>query len=236
MEESGIGRPATYAPTINVLDKRSYIERKGRQLNPTKLGRVVNEMMQKHFTEIVDIGFTANMEEKLDEIAEGNNHWQKMLRDFFQPFKIVVENASRNMESKINLVRVPLNKKCPACEDGMLMKKLGKNGFFIGCDHFQQGCRYTESISLGICPLCKGDVVKKKSKKGRNFYGCSNYTPTGCEFIMLNQPASKTCPMCDSIMGEKVRKYDITLTCQNKECNFTTKESSEESPEQAQAS
>ena len=229
MEESGIGRPATYAPIINVLDKRSYIVRKGRQLNPTKLGRVVDEMMIKHFTDIVDIQFTANMEEKLDEIAEGNNDWQKMLSDFFLPFKVVVDHASKSMESKIDLVRIPLNKKCPSCEEGMLMKKLGKNGFFIGCDRFQKGCRYTESITLGTCPLCKGSVVKKKSKKGRNFYACSNYASIGCEFVMVNQPASKTCPMCNSIMGEKIRKHDITLTCQNKECNFTTTESSQES-------
>ena len=235
MEESGIGRPATYAPTINVLDKRSYIERKGRQLIPTTLGRVVNEMMLKHFTDIVNIQFTAGLEEKLDEIAEGNNDWRRMLGDFFQPFKTVVDNALKNMESKIDLVRIPLDKKCPNCEEGMLMKKLGKNGFFIGCNQFQSGCRYTESISLGICPLCKGDVVRKKSKKGRNFYGCSNYTSQGCEFIMQDKPASKMCPFCNTIMGERVRKNDVILTCQNRECNRSITESSQESSEKSVA-
>ena len=235
MEESGIGRPATYAPTVNLLDKRSYIERKGRQLIPTTLGRVVDEMMLKHFTDIVNIQFTAGMEEKLDEIAEGNNDWRKMLAEFFQPFKTVVDDALKNMESKIDLVRIPLDRKCPNCEEGALMKKLGKNGFFIGCDQFQNGCRYTESISLGVCPLCKGDVVKKKSKKGRNFYGCSNYASQGCEFIMLDKPASKVCPFCSAIMGERVRKNDVILTCQNKECNRSITESSQEPSGKTQA-
>ena len=228
MEESGIGRPATYAPTISTLDKRAYVERKGRQLNPTTLGRVVNDMLVEYFPDIVDLSFTASMEEKLDSIADGEYGWQTMLHDFFPPFKATVENASNYMESKVDLIRIPINKKCPECEKGMLFKKLGKNGFFIGCDLFREGCRYAESISLGKCPQCGGDIFRKKSKKGRNFYGCSNYSTQNCEFIMSDKPASKDCPKCGSIMGERVRKAGIKLTCQNKECNFVLEEVTQE--------
>ncbi len=228
MEESGIGRPATYAPTINTLDKRAYIERKGRQLNPTTLGKVVNEMVVEYFPNIVSLSFTADMEKKLDFIAEGDHDWHKMLSDFFPPFKASVEYASSNMESKVHLVRIPLDRKCPECENGMLFKKLGKNGFFIGCDLFSSGCRYTESISLGKCPLCKGSVVTKKSKKGRNFYGCSNYSLTNCEFIMVDKPSKRICPKCESIMGEKVRKIGIKLTCQHQDCGYLIEEATQE--------
>ena len=228
MEESGIGRPATYVPTINTLDKRSYIERKGRQLNPTTLGKVVNEMVVEYFPDIVNLTFTANMEEKLDSIAEGNHDWQNMLGDFFPPFKASVDHAGIYMESKINLVRIPLERKCPECEEGMLFKKLGKNGFFIGCNQFKHGCRYTESISLGKCPRCAGSVVTKKSKKGRNFYGCNNYSTQNCEFIMMDKPSKRTCSKCDSIMGEKVRKMGIKLTCQNENCKHIIEEATQE--------
>ena len=224
MEESGIGRPATYAPTIGTLDKRAYIERKARQLNPTALGKVVNEMVVQYFPDIVNLTFTANMEEKLDAIAEGNHKWQNMLSDFFPPFQTSVNYASTYMESKIHLVRIALDRKCPNCENGMLFKKLGKNGFFIGCDLFREGCRYSESISLGKCPRCDGAVVTKKSKKGRNFYGCNNYSTKNCEFIMMDKPSEKTCPKCQTIMGEKVRKAGIKLTCQNEDCKHILEE------------
>ncbi len=224
MEESGIGRPATYAPTIATLDKRAYMERKGRQLSPSTLGKVVNEMVVKYFPDIVNLSFTANMEEKLDSIAEGDHDWQSMLSHFFLPFQASVDYASAHMESKINLVRIPLDKKCPECEKGMLFKKLGKNGFFIGCDLFREGCRYSESISLGTCPRCKGAVVTKKSKKGRNFYGCSNYSTKNCEFIMMDKPSERNCPKCESIMGERVRKSSIKLTCQHEDCKHVMEE------------
>ena len=229
MEESGIGRPATYVPTIGTLDKRAYIERKGRQLIPTKLGRVVNDIMAAHFPEIVDLKFTANMEEKLDSIAQGQNNWRHMLGDFYPHFHGTVERAGDEIADQTHLVRIPLDRECPKCGN-MLMQKLGKNGYFIGCSNFQGGCRFSESIPLGTCPLCGGSVVKKKGKKGRGFFGCANYATTGCEFTMLETPAKRTCPKCDSIMGQKVRKTGITLTCQNPECKHVIEEASEDLP------
>ncbi|HMV36872.1 MAG TPA: type I DNA topoisomerase [Turneriella sp.] len=229
MEESGIGRPATYVPTIGTLDKRAYIERKGRQLIPTKLGRVVNDIMAAHFPDIVDLKFTANMEEKLDSIAQGQNNWRQMLGDFYPSFHGTVERAGSEIADQTHLVRIPLGRECPKCGHE-LMQKLGKNGYFIGCSNFQGGCRFSESIPLGTCPLCGGSVVKKKGKKGRGFFGCANYSTTGCEFTMLETPAKRTCPKCNSIMGQKVRKTGITLTCQNPECKHTIEETAEETP------
>lgn len=229
MEESGIGRPATYVPTMGTLDKRAYIERKGRQLIPTKLGRVVNDIMAAHFPEIVDLKFTANMEEKLDGIAQGQSNWRHMLGDFYPAFHGTVERAGDEIADQTHLVRIPLGRECPKCGNE-LMQKLGKNGYFIGCSNFQGGCRFSESIPLGTCPVCGGSVVKKKGKKGRGFFGCANYATTGCEFTMLETPAKRTCPKCDSIMGQKVRKTGITLTCQNPECKHVIEEASEDLP------
>jgi DNA topoisomerase-1 len=227
MEESGIGRPATYVPTIATLDKRAYIERKGRQLIPTKLGRVVNDIMVAHFPEIVDLKFTANLEEKLDSIAQGQNNWRQMLAEFYPPFHDTVERASKEIVDQTHLVRTPVGRSCPKCGHELL-QKLGKNGYFIGCSNFQGGCRYSESIPLGTCPLCGGSVVKKKGKKGRSFFGCANYATTGCEFTMLETPAQRTCPKCNSIMGQKVRKTGITLTCQNPECRHVIEETADD--------
>lgn len=227
MEESGIGRPATYVPTIATLDKRAYIERKGRQLIPTNLGRVVNDLLSAHFPEIVDLKFTANLEEKLDSIAQGSSDWRAMLGDFYPNFHSTVEKADGEIADQTHLVRIPLGRECPKCGNE-LMQKLGKNGYFIGCSNFQGGCRYSESIPLGVCPLCRGSVVKKKGKKGRGFFGCANYSTTGCEFTMLETPARRTCPQCNSIMGQKVRKTGITLTCQNPECKHVIEETADE--------
>ncbi|HRP70857.1 MAG TPA: topoisomerase DNA-binding C4 zinc finger domain-containing protein, partial [Turneriella sp.] len=139
-----------------------------------------------------------------------------------------VEKASTEIADQTHLVRIPLDRNCPQCGN-QLMQKLGKNGYFIGCSNFQGGCRFSESIPLGVCPLCNGNVVKKKGKKGRGFFGCANYSTTGCEFTMLDTPAKRTCPQCGSIMGQKVKKSGITLTCQNPECKHVIEETTDDS-------
>lgn len=226
MEESGIGRPATYVPTIATLDKRSYIERKGRQLKPTEIGKCVNDIMQKHFPDIVNIEFTAGIEGSLDEVANGHVEWKHMLRDFFTPFEVVLTKASENIEDMSHITRIPIGRDCPQCSKP-LQKKLGKNGYFIGCSNFSGGCRYTESIPVGTCPLCAGNVVSKVSKKSRKFYGCENYASKGCEFVMMDPPSQTPCPMCASIMSQKVRKTGIVMTCQNPECKFVLEQKNE---------
>ncbi len=227
MEEEGIGRPATYVPTIATLDKRSYIERKGRQLKASPLGRVINAVMAENFPDIVDLEFTAGMEKKLDEVENGNQDWREMLSVFYNPFAEEVKKAESSIEDKSFLIREPVGRKCPQCGNELL-KKLGKNGYFIGCSNFVGGCRYTESIPLGVCPQCGGNVIRKKTKKGRDFFGCENYSTTGCDFSMMDKPAERTCPKCGSIMGQKVRKSGITMTCQNAECKYVMEETSEE--------
>lgn len=230
MEETGIGRPATYASTLGTLDKRSYIERRGRQIAPTALGRVVNLKLVQHFPDIVNLQFTAEMEEKLDEIANGAVEWRSMLEEFYTPFQNEIQKASENMEEQKHFAREPTGRECPSCGNELL-KKLGKNGYFIGCSNFIGGCRYTESIPFGDCPVCDtGKVVKKKSQKGRVFYACSEYSNTGCEFVMLEPPAKRTCPRCNSIMSQKNRKTGTTLTCQNSKCAFQFVENADEEP------
>ncbi len=226
MEELGIGRPATYAPTIEILLNRGYVEKKGRQLIPTSLGKIVNQVLKEHFPNIVHAGFTADMEEKLDKIARGEEIWYKMVGNFYYPFIEQVQEAEKNIRDLRHLVEEKIGKKCPQC-GGDLVKKLGKNGFFVGCKNFPQ-CRYTESLSYGKCPLCGGDVVRKRSKKGRAFYGCSNFQK-GCTFIMNLTPSKRTCPKCNSLMGEKIRKDKIELICQNPKCGFQMEESVERS-------
>ncbi|MDH5721437.1 MAG: type I DNA topoisomerase [Spirochaetia bacterium] len=227
MEESGIGRPATYVPTIATLDKRGYVERKGRQFLPTTLGRVINRQVVAFFPEIVNLEFTAKMEKRLDSIASGNANWRETLQNFYDPLKNELEIASKSMEDLSHLIRIPLARECPQCQ-AELFKKLGKNGYFIGCGNFAGGCRYTESISLGTCPRCGGNVVKKASKKGRPFYGCENYHTQNCEFIMTEKPAEKSCVKCGSIMGERVKKTGIVFTCQNKDCAYTVEEKNDD--------
>jgi len=226
MEESGIGRPATYVPTIMTLDKRKYIERKGRQLKPTTLGILVNDIMQKHFSKIVNLEFTANMEKDLDEIANGDVDWRKMLHVFYKPFEADLLLAAEKIEDMGHIIRIPIGRDCPQCENP-LMEKLGRNGYFIGCSNFIGGCRYTESIPLGKCPLCSGNVVSKSSKKGRKFFGCDNFSVNGCTFTMLDKPAGQSCPKCNSIMGQKVKKSGITLTCQNPDCKCIIEQKNE---------
>ncbi|MDH5717296.1 MAG: type I DNA topoisomerase [Spirochaetia bacterium] len=227
MEESGIGRPATYVPTIFTLEKRSYVERKGRQFIPTKLGMVINDQIKEYFPEIVNLEFTARMEEKLDSVASGNINWRDILKDFYGPLKRDIKKASEAMTDLSHLIRTPINKKCPEC-GFELLKKLGKNGYFIGCENFVGGCRYTESIAMGECPLCKGKVIRKASKKGRAFYGCENYITENCTFIMTDKPSEKKCPKCSSIMGERVKKSGIILNCQNAECKYMVEEKSDD--------
>ena len=229
MEETGIGRPATYVPTIFTLEKRIYIERKAKQLVPTKLGMLANSILTKHFLEIVDIDFTADMEKDLDMIAFGKKDWQTILGDFVKPFIKQVEEAKDKIPDHRDLVTVPINEKCPLCEKELL-KRLGRNGFFIGCSGFVDGCRYTRSIPLGSCPKCKkGFVIKKTSKaRKRVFYGCDQYGETGCEFVMYQQPSAKACPKCSSLMGQKVKKREIEYTCQSEECQFVMREITDE--------
>ncbi len=219
LEESGIGRPSTYAPTINTLIKRYYVTRSGKQLVPTILGKLVNDIMSRHFTSLVSIDFTANMEEKLDQIEEANSDWVKMLSEFYSPFKHTVEDAEENIEEMKNILDEETDVVCEECGRKMI-KRLGRYGFFLACSGFPE-CRNAKSLPLGQCPKCKeGEIVKRSSKKGRgNFYGCNRYPD--CDFMTREQPSEKTCHLCGSLLFvRKLKSKGEQLRCLNEGCGF----------------
>ncbi len=214
LEESGVGRPSTYAPTIQTLQKRYYITRINKAFQPTEVGNIVNQIMEKHFTDLVDIGFTAKMEDSLDQIAQGqldeendnkkkNNgtkeNWVNMLHNFYPPFAELISKAGVEIEDLKGKLDKPTDYKCEKCDTNMV-KRLGRNGYFLACPRFPD-CRNAQSIPLGACPICeKGSIVKKSMRRraGRHFYGCSLYPD--CDFVTWHQPIEENCPICNRVL------------------------------------
>ncbi len=219
LEESGIGRPSTYAPTINTLITRYYVTRSGRQLVPTVLGRLVNGVMVNHFAPLVSINFTADMEEKLDRVEEAHADWVDMLREFYGPFKNTLEEAEHKMEDMKGILDEETDEVCERCGKKML-KKLGRFGFFMACSGFPE-CRNARPLPLGRCPVegCDGSVVKRQPKKGRSFYACTNYP--ACTFMTREVPTEKHCPRCEGLLfSKRVKGRGQTLQCLNEKCGF----------------
>ncbi len=221
LEDSGIGRPSTYAPTINTILKRYYVTRSGKQLVPTVLGKLVNAIMVKHFSNFVSIDFTAGMEEKLDQIEESKSEWVGMLHDFYGPFKEVVDKAEENIEEMKNALDEETDMVCEKCGSKMV-KRLGRYGFFLACSGFPE-CRNAKSLPIGKCPKCEGDVVKREAKNGKgrgSFYSCNRYPD--CDFITRDAPAEKNCPKCGKLLFKKrIKGVGEKLTCLNEECGFS---------------
>ena len=193
LEKYGIGRPSTYAPIISVIQERNYVvKNENKQFVPTEIGEEVNKLLVKHFPEIVDVGFTAKMEEKLDEIAEGKIDWRKVIKEFYEPFIKNLE-AKINVVEKVKLTEEKTNEICDVCGKPMVVK-YGRFGKFLACSGFPE-CKntkpYSGSIDLGLCPKCKeGKVVIRRTKKGRIFYGCSKWPE--CDFSSWKKPEIKT--------------------------------------------
>ncbi len=199
LEEQGIGRPSTYVPIISTIQDRGYVDQEQRRFIPTWLGATVNEVMNKHFPDIVDVGFTAEMERKLDDVEEGRQSWTEFLRGFYGDFKTTMEKA----EAEINRVQKPveeLDELCPECGRHLVIRT-GRFGRFISCSGFPE-CSYSRTIVTktgAICPQCGGDLVERKTKqKKRIFYGCNNY-PT-CNFAIWERPVPEVCPNCGGVM------------------------------------
>jgi len=197
LEEQGIGRPSTYVPIISTIQERGYVDQEQRRFVPTWLGETVNEVMNKHFPDIVDTGFTAEMERKLDDVEEGRRSWTEFLRNFYGDFKTTMEKAEAEMD------RVPLpemDEQCPDCGRNLVIRS-GRFGRFISCSGFPE-CRYRRSFvnkTGALCPVCGGDLVERKTRqKKRVFYGCSNY-PT-CNFAIWERPVPEPCPNCGGLM------------------------------------
>ncbi len=198
LEEYGIGRPSTYAPILSIIQKRGYVERQNGRLVPTELGFIVNDLLVEHFPEIINVEFTARMEEDLDLIASGKRDWVPVLREFYGPFEEMVKRAEQNME-KVDLGPEYTGEICEKCGHPMVVK-FGRYGKFIACSNFPE-CRNTKSyqIKTGVaCPECGGELVEKRTRRGRTFYGCSNYPE--CEFATWNRPLPQPCPNCGGLL------------------------------------
>jgi len=222
LEEEGIGRPSTYAPTLSTIESRDYVEKDGRYFKPTELGETVTELLTEYFPNVTDVEFTAGLEKRLDEIEKGNEDWKKILRDFYEPFFQRLENARENMES-VQIVE-ETDEVCDKCGSPMVVK-YGRYGKFLACSSYPE-CENTKPylIKTGVdCPECEdGEVIERTSKKGRTFYGCSNYPD--CNFMTWNKPVEKACPECGSVMVEKTTKAKGKhYKCINKECGHIEK-------------
>ena len=217
MEEMGIGRPSTYAPTISTIINRGYVEREKRVLKPTDLGMLVNDLMTGFFMDIVDYDFTADMEEKLDKVEEGRIRWQDILKGFYPSLQGLIENADKSLE-KVKIPDEVTDEICEKCGANMVIRH-GRYGKFLACPNFP-ACRNTKPINETVdvkCPKCGGNVVIKRSKKGRQFYGCDQYP--ACDFISWDLPHDKPCEKCGSFMVVKERKSgEKIIQCSNKEC------------------
>jgi DNA topoisomerase-1 len=212
LEEHGIGRPSTYAPIISTLRQRGYIVREKRRLHPTEIGEIVNDLLVEHFPGIVDVGFTADMEAELDEIASGDRDWVEVIRDFYSPFAEQLEKARVAMP-EVKAEPEILDRTCPVSGHPLQVRH-GRYGKFIGCSNFPE-CRYTEPWleRIGVkCPLDGGDIVERRSRRGRVFYGCSNYPE--CDFTSWKRPLKTACPNCGGTLVADNRKQASCLNCE----------------------
>jgi len=219
LEESGVGRPSTYAPTISTLINRYYVVRKNKQLVPTFLGKLANELLLKYFSDLIDISFTSRMEAQLDDIAEGKLDWVDLLKRFYGPFLKIVEEAKLNLQSYKGITDEETDFICSKCGRKMV-KKLGKYGYFLACSGFPE-CRNTSPLPLGKCPRagCDGLIVERRTRRRRPFYGCTNYPE--CDFVTWDRPVDRACPVCGSILVEKVRDGVKNYVCLNDSCGFS---------------
>ena len=228
LEEEGIGRPSTYAPIIRTIISRHYVQRKGKQLVPTELGKLVNELISENFPELVNIKFTADMESKLDKIEDDNIEWNKMLKEFYPHFLDTLKTASENIHNMKDFFDEETDFVCEKCGRKMV-KKLGKYGYFIACSGFPE-CKNAKGISFGVCPKCQGDITLKRSKRGREFYGCSNYPK--CDFVSWDKPIQTPCPKCNGLMVERqIKNKGLFKVCIKEDCGYLEEMSEEEKEE-----
>ena len=210
LEENGIGRPSTYAPTVAVIQNRDYVTREGRHLVPTETGRLVNDLLVKFFPNVLNINFTAELEARLDKIASNEQEWVPFLREFYEPFARQLAHAREHMPTQRQ--EEPIGRDCPECGSPLIVRH-GRYGKFIGCSNYPE-CRYTEPWleKIGVkCPKCGGDLVEKKTRRGRTFYGCANYPE--CDFTSWKRPLPMPCPDCGGLLVEQNKNHAVCLQC-----------------------
>jgi DNA topoisomerase-1 len=213
LEQKGIGRPSTYAPILSTIQERDYVNKAEGKFRPTELGLTVTKILTAHFPEIVDPGFTAQMEEQLDEIAQGKHEWIAALQQFYPPFQDMLDKAWTNLE-KVNMTQAS-EETCPKCGRSMVIK-VGRFGKFIACSGYPD-CKTTMPylVKIGIsCPQCGGELVRRISKKKRVFYGCSKFPK--CQFTVNRKPIAKPCPDCGSLLTQYGRDWAKCVACQRK--------------------
>ena len=219
LEENGIGRPSTYAPTISTIIGRGYVTREKKRLYPTELGNTVTSMMEEYFSRIMDTEFTAEMESRLDEVEEGKTDWKQVLRDFYPPFEEELKIAEKEIE-KIEVTPEVSDVVCEQC-GAMMVYKNGRYGRFLACPNFP-ACRNAKPILTYLdtpCPKCGKRLMEKISKKNRKFYGCEGYPE--CDFVAWDKPVKEKCPKCGSWMMEKRNgRLGLYRTCSNQECRY----------------
>lgn len=220
LEENGVGRPSTYAPTLETIQKRYYVKLAAKRFEPTELGEIVNSLIVEFFPDIVDVTFTAEMEGKLDEVEIGKEQWQKIIDEFYKPFEKELAKAETEIE-KIQIKDEPAGFDCELCGSPMVIK-LGRYGKFYACSNFPE-CHNTKAITkeIGvICPICqKGQVIERKTKRNRIFYGCDRYPE--CEFTSWDKPIGRTCPKSnDFLVEKKVRGGGKQVVCSNEKCDY----------------
>ena len=221
LEENEIGRPSTYAAIISTIQDRNYVTKNdSKQFQPTETGIMVNNLLVEHFPNIVDIGFTAKMEENLDKIAEGKEKWVPIIKDFYEPFEENLKKKEKEISQKETVLE-KTDKICPNCGSPIIIR-FGRFGKFYACSGFPK-CKYTEPLekeTLNVkCPKCqKGELISKKTRRGKIFYACNQYPD--CDFALWDKPTGEKCPKCDSLLVE-TKKGD--LKCSNKECDYKKK-------------
>lgn len=217
LEELGIGRPSTYAPTITTIIARRYVAKENKNLYVTELGEVVNHIMVEAFSSIVDVDFTANMEFLLDKVAEGAINYKTVVRNFYPDLEIAVQKAEKELE-QVKIEDEVSDVECEQC-GRMMVIKYGPHGKFLACPGFPE-CRNTKTYFEKInveCPKCGGDLVIKKTQKGRKYYGCMNFPE--CDFMTWQRPSNKKCPQCGNVMLHKGNK----LVCMDEQCGYVEK-------------
>ena len=222
LEENGIGRPSTYAATISTITSREYVIREGKAFKPTELGEVITKLMKERFPKIVNVKFTAQLEDELDSVQRGDEEWVETLRRFYDDFDKTVQAAKKDMDGvKIRLKEDETDVICEKCGRNMVVK-VGRYGKFLACPGYPE-CKNIKKIvndTGAACPKCSGKIIERKSKKGRVFYGCSEYPK--CDFVSWDPPSKEKCPVCGKTLLQKKSK-DKTLYCVTPDCPFEGK-------------
>ena len=222
LEEKGIGRPSTYAPTITTIISRGYVTRENKRLLPTELGRTISDLMVQYFSDIVDTEFTADLEDQLDNVEDGDTEWRQVLRDFYPSFAETLRSAEEEID-KVEIKDEPSDVVCDKC-GAQMVYRVGRFGKFLACPNFPE-CRNTKPILTYIeakCPKCGGRLLEKTSRKNRKFYGCEHYPE--CDFVSWEMPVDEKCEICGSYMTlKRSRKGDTFHLCSNETCRHRVK-------------